>query len=259
MPFFSIVTITLNNKKGLQKTFDSLDKQTFRDFEWLVVDGKSEDGTDKWIHAHESYITWHQSRKDKGLYDAMNIGLDHSRGDYVLFLNAGDTLADEYTLARVEYAIRSNDNIDPDFVYGDAWEEMQDGSVGLKLSAGHEKMNYGLFTHHQSMYYRRLAIGDMRYNLDYKIAADFDFTVRFLKRVTGSIVYIDKPLCIFENGGISQTKADLGRREFFAIRKKELNIPAPINWLFNAFQWGMTRLRERYPRLYFAIRFHHGD
>lgn len=258
MPFFSVVTITLNNKKGLEKTFRSLDGQSFHDFEWLVVDGKSTDDTDQWIHAHENYITWHQSRKDKGIYDAMNTGLEKCRGDYVVFLNAGDTLADKFTLARIHQAIQAG-TVEPDFVYGDSWEEMPDGTVGLKLSSGHEKMNYGLFTHHQAMYYRRLAIGDLRYNLDYKIAADFDFTVRFLKRVTGAIVYVDKPLCVFENGGISQTRADRGRREFFTIRKKELGIPSPINWLFNAFQWGMSHLRERHPRLYYTIRFHHGD
>lgn len=105
-----------------------------------------------------------------------------------------------------------------------------------------------MFTHHQAMLYRRTALGDLRYDLRYKIAADYDFTIRFLQRAE-NILYCPFPICLFENGGISQLEALRGRREQFYIRKEAgQNLPGNI-FIFAAQTLNLF-LRRKCPRLY---------
>ncbi|MEM9470254.1 MAG: glycosyltransferase, partial [Pseudomonadota bacterium] len=97
-PYFSIITVTKNNFEGLKQTAFSIDAQRheeWSDFEWIVIDGNSEDGTQDFLK--KTKALWF-SQPDHGLYDAMNKGLDRANGIYVLFMNAGDIFADNNTL-----------------------------------------------------------------------------------------------------------------------------------------------------------------
>jgi GT2 family glycosyltransferase len=100
-PTLSVVTVVLNDKAGLQRTADSLAAQEWRDFEWLVVDGSSSDGTRQILATLDPQPSEYVSEKDRGTYDAMNKGLSMCRGEWVLFLNAGDWLCNERTLTDV--------------------------------------------------------------------------------------------------------------------------------------------------------------
>lgn len=203
-PLFSIITVTKDNTPGLLATRRSIDAQSCRNFEWIVIDGDSTDGTKEILPANAI------SEPDNGLYDAMNKGLERARGDYLLFLNAGDTLADMDILATLTRAAKGQ----PDFMYGDALET----GGSYKKARPHDKGAWGMFTHHQAMLYRRERIGGLRYDTDYEIAADYDFTARFLKNAL-SIHYIPAALCIFETGGVSQRNMTRGRKEQFRARK----------------------------------------
>ncbi len=86
----SIITVNLNNKDGLQKTIDSVISQTFKDFEWIVIDGGSTDGSKELIEKYSDYISYWVSEPDKGIYNAMNKGIKVAKGDYLEFLNSGD-------------------------------------------------------------------------------------------------------------------------------------------------------------------------
>lgn len=238
---FSIITITRDNIEGLKKTQDSLHWQVCRDFEWIVIDGASKDGTKKFLQT----VTAHWiSEKDHGIYDAMNKGIGYATGNYLLFLNAGDTLASPDTLERVKEAMASA----PDFIYGDSIE-----ADNHKPARHHSGILSGMFTHHQSMFYNRHLLGPLRYDTSYKIAADYKFTLAFLKK-SGVILYCPFPVCIFEQGGVSQTHVRHGRIEQFRARR-ELDACHPIrNFFIYGLQSVTMAIRRASPRLYWFLR-----
>lgn len=208
----SIITISYNNLEGLKKTASSLQAQTHQDFEWIVVDGGS---TDKSVDFLKMTNADWKSCPDRGIYEAMNRGIDRATRDYMLFLNAGDMLATEDTLAMIDETIAR----DPNFVYGDSLEQSMDGKIHEKPAKPYATIGKGLFTHHQAMIYKK---NSLRYDLNYKISSDYDFTYRYLMDVVAQdlpVHYIPTSLCIFEGGGVSQTSAKLGRIEQYRIRQ----------------------------------------
>src|SRR5271157_3624714 len=100
-PKISIITVVYNGEKVLLRTIESIANQTFRDIEYIIIDGSSKDGTVGIIENNNHSITKWISEPDKGLYDAMNKGLRMARGEYVLFLNAGDQFYEKNTLAKI--------------------------------------------------------------------------------------------------------------------------------------------------------------
>ncbi len=241
-PLFSIVTITKGNLDGLKRTEGSLAAQSFRGFEWIVIDGDSGDGTKEYLRGLNAVSV---SEPDRGIYDAMNKGIDRAGGAYLLFLNAGDTLADIDILATLTRAAADA----PDFIYGDALE-----TNGLyKKARSHEKIDWGMITHHQAMLYRRERIGALRYDPMLKIAADYGFTASFLRHAQ-SVHYIPCAICIFEDGGVSQQNRRLGRREQFMIRMTDGRISPIRNVLIYGVQSISATLRENFPAVYFRLR-----
>ncbi|MCK5374079.1 MAG: glycosyltransferase [Alphaproteobacteria bacterium] len=245
-PLLSVITVTLDNYTGLTKTYNSLEEQGFTDFEWLVIDGGSNDETVDFLRRKRSDTRANInsfrfiSQKDDGIYDAMNCGIDIARGHYLLFLNAGDALATPQTLETISHVLTRSKA--PDFVYGDAFEELENGRNPVtKLARTHEDIQWGMFTHHQAMLYRRHTIRDLelRYSLRYSIASDYDFTTRFLRECK-EIEYINAPICIFEKDGISQKNAWKGRKEQYIIRETLGMVPTAINlWILcvQTFSW----------------------
>lgn len=237
---FSIITITRNNLCGLQATADSLHVQTCRDFEWIVIDGDSSDGTKDYLRILSAQSV---SEPDKGIYDAMNKGIDRASGDYLLFLNAGDTLASPETLEKI--AAQSPGQ---DFIFGDALENGE-----YKSARPYPKILYGMITHHQAMFYRRAALGNLHYDTGYKIAADYKFTVLFARQ-SKSALHCPFPVCTFEPGGLSQTQTRQGRIEQFLIRKELKTCPPMQNSGIYMAQAAVMTLRRLSPKLYWKIR-----
>ena len=97
----SIITINLNNRDGLQKTIDSVVSQTYRDFEWIIIDGGSTDGSKDVIERYSEHIDYWVSEPDRGIYNAMNKGIRLSHGEYLHFLNSGDSFFDKNVLSNV--------------------------------------------------------------------------------------------------------------------------------------------------------------
>ena len=109
----SIITVNYNNKDGLQKTIDSVISQTFKDFEWIVIDGGSTDGSRELIEKNKNYFSFWCSEHDKGVYNAMNKGIVHAKGEYLNFMNSGDCFVSNKVLEK----IFSNDYTN-DILYG---------------------------------------------------------------------------------------------------------------------------------------------
>lgn len=243
---FSIITIAKNNRAGLACTANSLQNQSFTDYEWIIVDGASADGTAEDLPAYNAHVI---SEPDHGIYDAMNKGLARAQGDYVVFMNAGDRFADLETLSVLAKSIQTTQ---ADFIYGDAWEK----SKGHKFYKSAHPLKYliwGMPTHHQAMVYKRGALDTLPFNTNYKIAADYDFTCRFLQRAQKTH-YIRMPLCVFAAGGVSQQNAAQARLENYRIRQSLGLVSPPVNsmvFILNGVFW---RLRHMMPVFYQALR-----
>lgn len=247
-PFFTIATITKENIDGLKATYQSLLEQQSSDYEWIVIDGASGDGTLQFLEDHANEITYRVSEPDRGIYHAMNKAIDRASGDYLLFLNAGDCLADDYVLGQVKSLIDSQD-----FVYGDALERLEDDQIVLKPARDHQKIFWGMITHHQAMFYRRSCLGDLRYSENYHISADYGFTLDFIDRAK-SVLKLELPICIFEFGGISQIQAKKGRKEQLLIRlvRDKGMISSYMIYGLQSLTW---IVRQLFPKLYQWLRF----
>ena len=192
---FSIITITYNAEKVLQRTLDSVRSQTYRDMEHLIVDGASTDKTVAMADAYRqraSYDVVVRSEPDRGIYDAMNKGLRLATGDYVVFMNAGDTFHDERTLERVLGGITELRNsgtpeLRPAVIYGDT--DIVD-SEGRFLRKRHlsvpdrltwRSFRRGMLVCHQAFYARLDIARDIPYDLQYRHSADVDWCIRVMK------------------------------------------------------------------------------
>lgn len=165
----SIITVNLNNREGLQKTIDSVVSQTFKDFEWIVIDGGSTDGSKALIEQYADHMAYWVSEPDKGIYNAMNKGIKVSKGEYLYFLNSGDWLWEPDTLQSVFEAV---DTLPKDcFVYGNYYD--RDGSV----YSPPEKLDLSLFLNstlcHQAVFHPRLVFSEEGYDESFKIVADW--------------------------------------------------------------------------------------
>lgn len=244
----SIITVTCNNEPGLRRTHRSVMVQNCTNYEWIVIDGASSDGTVEYLKTAQARWT---SEPDRGIYDAMNKGIEKASGDYMIFMNAGDEFADGHVLGKLASLIAEKNA--PDFIYGDALEERPGYPPVLKPARSHKGISYGMFTHHQAMIYRRAAAPDLRYDLSYKIAADYKFTLQFLKRCKTAI-HAPFPVCLFESGGVSQRRTTLGRREQSRIRREEGACHPAANAAIVAAQQAALALKTAAPGLYWHLR-----
>lgn len=242
---FSIITITKNNREGLRLTGQSINEQTCRDWEWVIIDGDSSDGTKDDIKNYKASTV---SEPDQGIYDAMNKGIERATGDYVVFMNAGDTFATPMALGFVQKETATK----PDFIYG-ATLELDNGTTTAKPSKSWQSATQGMFTHHQAMFYRRECIGNLRYDTQYKIAADYDFTLRFLINRT-NVIELHHPICVFQAGGTSHQNATQGRLEEFLIRDRLAYGSYLNNVITLTRQSCAWSLRKYFPKLYWKLK-----
>lgn len=248
-PFFSIITVTRNNLDGLRRTAISLQTQTSSDYEWIVIDGASTDGTADFMQGRPALFL---SAPDNGIYDAMNKGIAYARGTYLLFMNAGDSFASGDTLEKIHTDIVA---ALPDFAYGDALETLPYGRIAYKKARILDRFRQGMITHHQAMIYRREKIEKLRFDTTFRIAADFGFTHDFIEK-SRTIARVNYPICVFEPGGISQRETLRGRGEQFTLRARR-GCPILKNGMIFTLQSGLWTLRAAAPGLYWKLKAHH--
>ncbi|MDE7443559.1 MAG: glycosyltransferase [Muribaculaceae bacterium] len=182
-PLFSIITVTYNAESTLPVTLESVKRQTYRDFEYLIIDGASKDATLDQAKNSGIQELLVLSRPDHGIYDAMNRGLDMASGDYVIFLNSGDRFHADDVLEKYAEAIKANNK--PGIVYGQT--ELMD-NVGRSLGPRHltapevltlESFAEGMLVCHQAMAVLKRITSP--YNLKYRFSADYEWVVRCLQ------------------------------------------------------------------------------
>ena len=250
----SIVTIVYNGQGCIEKTVKSVLNQTYVNKEYIIIDGASNDRTLDLIHPYKNKIDKLISDRDSGIYDAMNKGLNEVTGDYVIFMNCDDTFTNKDTLTEIVKSIEKHNF--PDFVYGDAIEESSiDGARFVKKARDSKYLWYGMFAHHQSMTYKMSIINNykLKYDLQYKIGSDYGFTAEFLMHAK-EIVYIEKPLCIFMQGGASAVDYKVGLKEQWLIRKNVFKYNLFTRFGIFLIHYSMIMIRRNLPALYNSLR-----
>ncbi len=197
----TVLTINYNNKQGLIKTFDSVRAQTWRDFEFIVIDGGSTDGSKELIANNEQVNYW-VSEKDSGVYNAMNKGIKQATGEYIIFMNSGDFFFDEFVLEKVSADFDSK----IDILYGDSVFFNDKGYK--KVIKAPEKLTFGFFydgeLNHQAVFTKRTLFQDyLYYNENYKICADWEFFIVTVCLHNASYKYLKQAICYYDFSGMS--------------------------------------------------------
>jgi glycosyltransferase involved in cell wall biosynthesis len=222
MPLLSIITITYNAEQFLERTLQSVLKQSDQDFEYLIIDGKSKDSTLSIAEKYKDRIDILISEPDNGLYDAMNKGQAKASGKYIWFMNAGDEIADENTVSKLLYLLKD----DPDVVYSDTYMVDNDGKVlGLRSEIlphkvpevlSWEKFKLGMLICHQSFVVKKsLAPEYIQHNL----SADIDWEIRCLK-ASKTVVRYSGILSRYLVGGLSNQKHVQSLKDRYSVLKK---------------------------------------
>src|SRR6478736_7508169 len=179
---FSIITVCWNSEKILPRAMASLSVQRFKDYEWIVVDGASTDGTLSIVRSFSSAPLSVISEPDQGIYDAMNKGGAEARGDYIFFLNSDDMLHDENVLEDVSRWLEMNPGTD--FLYGNVVHVKADGSWlrHFEHITRHNIIEDGIC--HQAVFAARMLFTTIgAFDLRFRINADYDWILRvFLGR-----------------------------------------------------------------------------
>lgn len=197
---FSVITVNYNDAKGLEKTLKSISSQTF-DFELVVIDGGSTDNSKEIITQYQDKISYWVSEKDSGVYNAMNKGIKVSKGEFVIFMNAGDVFYDANVLKNADSLI--NDKYD--IYYGNNIKRSPNSE---RLKVYPEKLNFSFFysscINHQSTFIRRKLFEDyFYYNESYKIASDWEFFVYTICYQNVPYKYLNQTIAIYDFTGIS--------------------------------------------------------
>jgi len=171
MPILSIITINFNNAEGLEKTINSVVSQLFQDFEYLVIDGGSNDNSVNVIKQNNRINYW-ESKKDGGIYDAMNKGILNASGQYLLFLNSGDYLC-ENVLQNVFKEKQTKDIIYGNMKINWGGSKVTEGFMPNQITIEH--MVKDTLWHPVSFIKKELFDKFGLYNTNYKIVADYDF------------------------------------------------------------------------------------
>ena len=216
-PLISVVTICYNAKNDLEKTILSVLSQTYQDIEYIIIDGGSTDGTVDIIHKYSERLFYWISEPDKGIYDAMNKGMDRATGSWINFMNAGDTFCDNEVIKNI---FGYNDLSDYSVIYGDCYVSKLNQLQYLKASSM-KKLHVQMPFCHQSSFIRKTRL---RFSIDLKIAADYQMIYEYY-RMNGisSFLYISKPISVFDATGISTTNNNLLQKEYGIVYKRTRN------------------------------------
>lgn len=209
MPLFSIITVNKDNLEGLKRTAESVVSQTFKDFEWIVIDAASTDGSAEFVRQNESYMSYWVSEPDGGIYAGMNKGILKAKGKYLLFLNSGDCFFDSNVLKKVESA-----GLESDVALGTVNVCNSNGGVVCKENTVPFKdiTLFSLYLYgipHQAAFIRKDLFSKYGlYDVKYKINADWVFFLKTLVLDNCSLQHIDITVCNYDGTGVSSVNKE---------------------------------------------------
>lgn len=251
-PFIlTIITINWNNERGLEKTIQSVLSQTFGDFEYIIVDGASSDGSVEIIRKYAGHfgprLKW-VSESDEGIYNAMNKGIGIATGTYLEFLNSGDVLVSKDVLGVVSKSLQTNSF--PSILYGNTLKDMSNSSIVRdKCFAGKDMTLLGFYEgtlNHSPAFIRRSLFEKYGlYDDTLKIVSDWKWYLKAIVFGEEKPVYVDIDVTLFDMTGISETNKELDKTE----RRQVLTEMVPKTILSDYDQWSfpidqMKRLKR---------------
>lgn len=226
---FTIITVTYNCGCTLEQTILSVFKQTYQNYEYIIIDGQSTDQTLDIIRQYEKSLTTWTSEKDKGIYDAMNKGIRKATGKWIIFMNSGDFFANEAILQQIAEIAESDDS---DILYGDILVQKK-GSLVLKPAA--EPCNkQRMYFCHQSAFTRTSLMKEMYFDTHFKMSADLYFFKQcYYKGLR--FKHIPLPIAVFDRHGISNTNRLAGLLENVEVVKKIDKAPQKYKFLIKLY------------------------
>lgn len=206
----TIITVCYNDKAGLSRTLKSVECQTCKDFQYIVIDGASTDGSTELLKQYDGMIDYQISEKDSGIYNAMNKGIKQAQGEYCLFLNAGDSLYACDTIEKTTPLLG-----EADFMSGDTICTFSDGHTSV-WKAVNQVTTYLMAIYslsHQATFIRTDLLKLRPYREDLRIVADWE--QMFYELIIGDRSYkrIGVSVCKFAQGGISSYQKENRERE----------------------------------------------
>lgn len=202
MKKISIVTVAYNAACSIEETIQSVISQDNQDYEYIVIDGGSTDGTTAIIERYSSAIDYYVSEPDRGIYDAMNKAIDVANGEWIIFLNSGDKFASSHVLSSIATYISSCP--DCSVIYGDTVIKYPWGSF---QSEGKEISPHDMFLPfcHQSTFVRTELMRQYKFDLSYKIVADYNFFYQ-LHRLGKKFLHVSELISEYDMNGYSSRR-----------------------------------------------------
>lgn len=203
----TIITVCFNRKATIEKAIKSVLEQNYHDIEYIIIDGNSTDGTKEIIASYQDKIAKYISEPDKGMYDAINKGLQLATGDVIGLMHSDDEFYDKKAIQRIAARFEYEPNIDG--VYGDGvyvsndkYERLIRDRIGGVFSL--KKIREGWLPLHPTVYLKKAIIDkNGLYDLDFKIASDTEFLLRYLYKYKIKMSYIDAYIVKMRMGGMS--------------------------------------------------------
>ncbi len=202
----SVITINYNDRNGLYNTLLSVFEQSNKNFEFLVIDGGSTDGSEKLLDDYKNKISYTVSEKDNGIYHAMNKGIKAASGDFIIFMNSGDVFYNETVMETIVAELKETDEI----VYGDVLVKSA-FSGNTKVQVHPEKLTFKYFYERticqQACIVKKTLFDTVFYfNEDYKIASDWEFLTVAIFKANSSFRKIPHVIAIFDTSGVSSNE-----------------------------------------------------
>lgn len=225
----SIITVCKNDAENLKKTIISVINQTFKDYEYIIIDGASNDNTIDVINKYKEYISKFISETDSGIFNAQNKGIRYSKGDFICFLNAGDYFTNSDILKNV-----FEEKLKADIIYGDINYKLNSGLIYRKKSF--KKMTGLKFLieslPHPSCFFKRTLFERVgKLDESFRMTSDYEFFLRAILKYNCSTYYIPIPVSVFNLEGLSskyehshQAKTERGKIQEKYIDTKTLKI-----------------------------------
>lgn len=211
-PEITVVTVCRNALDGLRRTAESVLSQTYPNMEYVIIDGASTDGTADYVRSLGDKVAVFVSEPDKGIYDAMNKGMAKASGEWVIFMNAGDTFYSADTVERV-FGAGGLDGYG--VVYGDVAKDADESSLVVK-KAGAPCNSHRMFFCHQSAFYRRSEVLKEPFDIGHRMSADIHQVKRLYKKGV-RFKQLDFPVAIFDTGGVSNVRRSAGLRDNISV------------------------------------------
>lgn len=258
-PIFSIITVCLNAENKIENTILSVINQSFEKYEFIIIDGGSNDKTIDLIKKYKNNVGIFISEKDNGIYDAMNKGVIVSNGKYLFFLNAGDLFYDNNVLRNINDFLTINSDIS--LLYGKV--EYFNGEHNFsKITGG--KINFNVFwkgmpiCHQTCFFHKKLFEKLGLYDLNYRILADYEFLYRYFisKNNYGfNDSFIDLVISKFKLDGINIQNNLKSIKEVELINKKyiKLDYKKRIYYKLLRFEYIFKNIIRKNPRFYYFL------